>query len=114
MLLDFVVRVAVRQEKVGGAVVVVIEEFHAPPAHVQRDLADAVRDSHIVEGLIAIVVVEGIHLLIYVSDEQVHPAVLVVVGGVRAHPGPGAPLDAVAHVGLQAYFLEFSITAINK
>ena len=114
MLLDFVVRVAVCKQEVGRAVVVVIEKFHAPAAHQARDLANAIRNGHIVEGLIAIVVVKRIHLLVYVGDEQVHPAVLVVVGGVHPHPGARPPLGAVAHVGLKAYLFELPIATIDK
>src|SRR5438105_7355726 len=114
MRLDFVVGMAVVKKEVRGSVVVVVKKLQSPPAHQSRNLSDTIRNSHVIERFIAIVVIKGVHLPIHVGNKQVHPAVLVVIRRIHAHPGAWPPLGAVTNVGLQAYFLELPVTAINK
>src|SRR5207248_10923537 len=113
MRLDFIVRMAVGKKQIRRSVVVIIKKLHSPPAHKTRHPANSIGNSHIIEGLIAIVVIKGVHLLVHVGNKQVHPAILVVIRGVDSHPGPWSPLGAVTNIGLQAYFLELPVAAIN-
>ena len=60
----------------------------------------------IIEGAVAIVVVERIALIGEVGNHQVRPSVVVVIGKVHAHAGKGLALGVDRRLGLQAYFLE--------
>ena len=68
-----------------------------------------VSDGSVAEAFVFVVVVERVHLLIDVGDEEIGPAVLVVVRGIDAHAGPGAAVGAVAYARDQADFLEFPL-----
>src|SRR5438105_5947279 len=114
MRLDFIVRMAVGKKQIRRSVVVIIKKLPSPPPHKTRHPANSIGNSHIIEGLIAIVVIKGVHLLVHVGNKQVHPAILVVIRGVDSHPGPWPPLGAVTNIGLQAYFLELPVAAINR
>src|SRR5437899_2713080 len=63
MLFDLVVRMAVHDEEVEVAVIIVIEEFHSPAAHQTGDPADAYRSGNVVERQVVVVFVNGIHLV---------------------------------------------------
>ena len=78
---------AVGEEQIDGAVVVVIEELQPPAAQQARRLRDAVDVRDVAEGLVLVVLVEREHLLIDVGDEQILLAVAVEVGGIDAHAG---------------------------
>src|SRR5207248_7122514 len=56
MRLDFIVRMAVGKKQIRRSVVVIIKKLHSPPAHKTRHPANSIGNSHIIEGLIAIVV----------------------------------------------------------
>ncbi len=114
VVLDHVVRVPVGEHQVEVAVVVVVEELQAPPAEQPRGLRDAVGVGHVLERLVAAVLVEREHLLIDVGDEQVLPAVLVEVGGIDAHARPRLAVGREAHLGRQADLLPLAAAAVHE
>ena len=90
---------AVGEEQIDEAVVVVVEELEAPAAQQARRLRDAVKRRDIRERLVALVLVEREHLLIDVGDEEILLAVAVDVGGIDAHAGARPAVDAEADFG---------------
>src|ERR1700757_3878010 len=109
-----IVRVAIGEEKIEIAVVVIIEELEAPPAHQASRGADAGGQGLIVEGLVVIVLIERIHLVVDVGDEQVHPAVLIDIGGIEAHAGTRPALGAVGDSGLGCDLLETAVATVRE
>ena len=77
---------SVGEEEVGPAVVVDVGEHGSPAEGVGVD-AEACRESHVGEGAVGIVVVEGGGVVGEVGLEEVEATVSVVVGGGSAHPG---------------------------
>src|SRR5438067_11649793 len=61
-----------------------------------------------------IVSVHRIHFLVNVGDEQIHPAVLIEVGGINSHPGALAAFGAECYTGIQSDFLELAFASIGK
>src|SRR5580704_2667523 len=113
-LVDAVVGMAVAEQQIEVAVVVVVEKFQSPAAHQARGGTDAGRHGGIGKSFVLVVVVDRIHLLVDVGDEEIDPAVLIVVGSVNAHAGARAAETAVANACKQADFLEFSVAAIGE
>src|SRR5215472_10515728 len=105
---------AIYDEQVDVAIVIVIEEFQSPPAHQPGDATDAHRPGDIVESQVVVVFVHGIHFMIHVRDEEVLPAILIEVRGIDAHPRARPPLLAEGHAGIQADVHEFSVFLIEK
>src|SRR5438552_16280014 len=114
MLFNLIVGMSIGQEEIHIAVIVIIEKLDTPTTHQPRDLANAVGDRHVVEAAILVVVVERIHLLVYVGDEKIYPTVLIIVGSVDAHSRTGVTFGIQAHVGLKAHLLKFSFAMIEK
>ncbi len=52
--------------------------------------------------------------MVDVGDEQVDPAVLVIVGGIHAHAGAGLAFGAVTDICLQADLLELAIAPVEE
>src|SRR5215831_6503626 len=114
MLFDLIVWMAIYDEQVDVAIVIVIEEFQSPPAHQPGDATDAHRPGDIVESQVVVVFVYGIHFMIHVRDEEVLPAILIEVRGIDAHPRARPPLLAEGHAGIQADVHEFSVFLVEK
>src|SRR5207244_13322254 len=107
--IDVVVGMAVAEDEIEVAVVIVVEEFEAPAAHELSGGADAGSNGGVAEGFVLVVVIERIHFLIDIGDKEIGPAVLVVVGSVHAHTGARASVSAVAQTRDEAYLVEFSL-----
>ena len=105
--LDHVVGMAVGQDQIDGAVVVVIEELQSPAAEQARRLGDAVGVRDVAEGLVLLVAVEREHLLIDVGDEEVLVAAAEDVGRIHAHAGARLAAVAEGDFGGQRDLLEF-------
>src|SRR5260370_42299374 len=65
---------------------------------------------YITKSLILIVVVERKQFLINICNEQIDPAVLIVVGGIDSHPRTRSAVGAKADTGDQANFFKFPLT----
>src|ERR1700722_4144423 len=85
--LDSVEIVALGNQEVLPAVIVVVEKNGNPAGVRHADLSQTGGEAGIVEGAIAIVLIQSIALIGKVGDEKVRPAVVIVVGEVDAHAG---------------------------
>src|SRR5579871_983813 len=93
----FVFDVAVGDEDVGPAVVVVVEEEAGEAESDQGVASDFGLRSLVDEQAVALVVVEGDHLVGEVADQNARMTAAVVVGGVGAHAGAGHAVLAEAN-----------------
>ena len=114
VVLDHVVGVAVGQEQIDQAVVVVIEELQAPAAQQPGGLRHAVRRRDVGEELVAVVLVEREHLLIDVGDEQILLPVAVDVGSVDAHPRSGLTVGAESNLRGQRNLLPLALATVRE
>ncbi len=103
---------SVGEDEIGIAVVVVVEELQPPAAQEARSLADLA--GLVQEGEVFLVLVEAEEFLIDVGDEQVLPAVAVVVGGVNAHPRARRARVAEGHARGQADLLEPAAATVHE
>src|SRR5579859_71701 len=111
---DFVVRVAVGDEQILIAIVVIIEELYAPAAHQPSRAADSGCARHVIEGLVVPIAINGVHLLIDVGDKQVLPAILIEVCGVDAHARTSAAVLTECDTGGETNFLKFAVATVPK
>ena len=105
---------AVRDEDIKGAVVVIVDEAGAE-AHVERarlpqsGLVDRVR-----ERAVSVVAIERVRLVRQVRHEDVEQAVTVVVACVHAHARLGHAVEAVRAPGKQPGLYERAVPAVEK
>ena len=57
-------------------------------------------------ALVMVVLIDRVQLVVHVGHEQVHPTVVVEIGGVHAHSRPGSSLFPIGNAGGKANFLE--------
>src|SRR2546430_483116 len=112
--LNLVVGMAVAQEQVQITVVVAVEEFQTPPTDQAGGQADAGGHGHVIKGFVLVVPIQGIHFLVNVGDEEVHPAVLVIICRINTHAGARAAVGAVADTCLEANFFQVTLALIGK
>ena len=112
MYFDFVVRVSIGNEQVSVAVVVVVEEFHAPAAHQSRQAPKAHGSGHVLEAEVVSVAIDRIHFLIHIGYEKILPAILIEIRRIDPHAGSFAALLAVGHAGFEPNVLEFCIALV--
>ncbi len=93
---DMIIGMAVAEQQIYVAVIVKIEKFQPPATKKLRRPANACGNRHIFEALILIIVVKGEHLLVHVCDEEIRPAILIVIGRVHAHARPWPAVRAEA------------------
>src|SRR5208337_4118313 len=110
----FVVGVAGDDKQIHIAVVIVVEKLHSPAAHAAHLHPDAVGNRIIVERFVAVIVIKGEHFLVHIGQEKVHPTILIVVGGVRAHPRSHPAVGAIAYTRLKSDLLESPFAAVGK
>src|SRR5262249_56533446 len=111
---DEIVRIAIGQEQIQNAVVVIVKELQAPAAHEPCRPTDSSRSGLIIVRLIMVVLVNRKTLHVDVGDKQIHPSVLIKVGGIKAHTGAGSSVGAVGNAGESPGFLKPSLSAIHK
>src|SRR3984885_2580161 len=93
---------AVGDDQVEIAVVVVVEELQPPTAHQAGGSTNGRIQRDIVEAAAAVVAVERIHFVVDIGDKQIDPAILVVIGGVDTHAGSGDAEGIVGHAGQES------------
>src|SRR5439155_4149780 len=109
-----VIGVAIGEDQVGPAVVVVIEEFQSPAAEHARHRPNPRLPGHIVKGLVAVIQVEREDLLVYIGNKEFLPSIVVEVRRVHAHPRARHAVHAVPHTRRQAHLLEALSFAVYK
>src|SRR5271169_1072774 len=94
---DQVVGMAVSDYEVEVPVVIVVHEFQPPTAHQHGSVCNSSRPCYVVECLVVPALKEAVKLVVQVGHKQVHPPVLIDVGGINAHAGASPPPFAVSH-----------------
>ena len=101
-----------RDEEVLPAVVVVIEEPRAPAREGQRGAAHAGRVRRVAKAAVVVLAKEPVALVREIGDDDVGPAVVVVVGEVHAHAGEGLAVLVEADAGKQADLAERAVPVV--
>src|SRR5258706_6624658 len=112
--LDEVVRIPVSKEQIEIAVIVVVEEFQAPPAHQAGRRCNSSDSRLVVEGFVVVVLVERIHFAINVGDEQVRPTVFVEICCIDSHSRSRAAFRTIGNSCLGSNFLEAASVAVHE
>ena len=113
-LFDAVVWMTVRQKQIQVAIVVVIKKLHSPAAQQPCGDADTGLHGHVIETLIVAIAINRIHLLVHIGDEQVHPAVPIIIGRVHAHSRARVSIGAVSHSGQQSDVFKLSFSPVGE
>src|SRR5258708_30584925 len=111
--LDGVFDVAIGDENIGPAVVVVIEEETAKTERDQGGAAHFGLRRFVDEQAVALVVIERDHLVGEVADDDAEAAAAVVVGGVDAHAGASDSIFAESYSWWNSAFLEATVLLIQ-
>ena len=106
------VYVAVGDEDVGPAIVVVVEKLRAKAQIRIADRSNARRAGHVSELAVAIVVIEIVFIVGEIGLHYVGPAVAIVVRGINAHAGLFVAVGTVGYSGLGADFGESSLAIV--
>ncbi len=109
---DLVFDVAVGDEDILPAVVIVVEEKAAEAERQQRRAADFRARSFIHKKAVAFVVVEREHLVCKICNHQAGAARPVVIHGVDAHAGAGNAVFAEGNAGGNGALLEGPVLPI--
>src|SRR5437762_4101973 len=86
-----IIRVAIAEQQIHIAIIIKIKKLQSPTTEKFCRRADSCGKRDIAKALIPIVMVEREHLLIDIRNEEIDPAVLIVVGGANYIPRPGPP-----------------------
>src|ERR1017187_3424373 len=113
---DLGVDVAVDDEEVGPAVVVVVEKLCAKTKIGSADGSDTRGARDIGELAVVVVVVEVVGIVGEVGLDDVGPAIAIVVGGVDAHASLLAAITTVGDAGLDADLGEsaFAVVVVEQ
>src|SRR5208337_1825284 len=111
-LLDFRVHVAVGDEKVEPAVVVVVEKASAETENASRGHADTDAIADFVEIPLAVIFPEVIGTSLEIRNIQIKPAVIVIVAEGNAHGGHGEAVAGKSHAGHGTLFLERAVVFV--
>src|SRR5258708_36781912 len=111
--LDGVFDVAIGDENIGPAVVVVIEEEAAEAERNQCGAADFRLRSFIDEQAVTFVVIERDHLIREVGNDDAGPAAAGVVGGVDSHAGAGNSIFTESYSRWNSALLEATILLVQ-
>src|SRR5215472_8278431 len=111
---DIQFRVAITEKKVNVPIVIIIEEFLAHAAEHHRIGGNAKAWCDICECFISVVVIEREHFVIDVGDEQIDPAILVVITCVYSHTGARKAKRIVSDGGKCAYFFKAAFAPVGE
>src|ERR1051325_6973912 len=103
---------AVREDQIGIAVVVEIEELQAPTAEQTRGWSNLAR--LVDEGQILLVLIKAEQFLIDVGDEQILPTVAVVIRGVDSHARTRRARIAIGDARQQPDLFKLSFTFVHE
>ena len=94
-------------------VVVVVEEFRAPPRVQRRDSAHASLARYVFEEF-AVVAEQGVPLVRQGVDEYVRSPVVVIVGKIRPHASKRPPILVIGHARQEREFLKTAALQIAE
>src|SRR6266568_9368595 len=110
---NLVFNVAVRDENIGPAIVVVIEEEAAEAERYQRGTTDFGAGCFVHKQAVAFVVIKREHLIGKVSNDQACTAGAVVVGSINAHAGASDTIFAEGDASGNSFFFKGSIVFVQ-
>src|SRR6267143_5281134 len=106
---DMIIRVAIAKQQIQVTIVIKIKKLQSPTTEKFGRRRYACGKRNITKALILIVVVKRKHLLINICNEEIDPAILIVVGGIDSHPRTRSAIGAIADPGDQANFFKFPL-----
>src|SRR5580693_4741639 len=101
-------------EQVLPAVVVIVDKAHAPAGMQERNRAQTRDCSGIVKGSILEIRIKCVSLMGEIRDDDIGPAVVVVVFEINTHAGEGVAVAVESGCRNQADFFEGSVAAVVK
>src|SRR5713226_1235981 len=104
--------VALRDKEIFPSIVVVIQKANAPSGVQHGGARNAGAEAGIGETGVTIVLVERVALVGEIRDDQVRPAIIVIVGEVDAHTGVGAAVTVNGNLREQADLFERSVAFV--
>ena len=110
--LDGVEVVALSDEKIFPAVIVVIQKANAPSGVQHSGAGDAGAEAGVIKSGVAIVLVERVALVGKIGDDQVRPTIIVIVGKVDAHAGVGAAVAVNGSLREETHFFKSSVAFV--
>src|SRR5712692_5557665 len=105
---------AVRKDEINIAVIIVVEKLQAPSAQKASGLRNGLRLRDVNESLVLVVLVQGEFFLVHVGDEEILPAVVVVVRRINAHSRASLAVVAEGYFSGHADLLPSITAAIDK
>src|SRR4029077_2732075 len=105
---------ALRDQEIFPAVIVVIKETIAPAGVRHGDTANTGKQSGIREGGIAVALIQGVALVGKIRDDHIGPAIIVEIREVDAHAGEGSTVTVDGDAGGKADFFKGTVAPIVK
>src|SRR5579864_1161123 len=99
-------------QKIFRAVIIVVEEANAPAGVKSCDAPQIRIVGRIGKSAVAVISVQGVHLVGEIGDQQIGQAVVVVVGEIHSHARIGAAVPIGGDAGSQADLLERSVALV--
>ncbi len=110
---DVVHYVPLRHEQIEPSVIIVVDQFRSPARVQHRDSSNPAAVGHVFKK--ALIVAKQCVLLIGQSiDENVRPAIVVVVREIRTHACKHFSVLVIGHPGSQSDFAEGSVAIVAK
>ena len=113
-LFDAIVGMAVGKKQIHVPVIVVVKELDPPAAQEPGSDPNTGLHGHIVEAFVVEIAVNRVHLLVHVGDEEIHPAVVIVIGGIHTHSGARVPVGAVCHARHKSDLFKPAFSAVGE
>src|SRR6202022_476937 len=104
--------VALGNDEIFPAVIVIIEEASAPAGVKHGDAAQTRTEAGVGETSVATVLVQGVALVSQVGDKEVGPAIIIIVGEIDAHAGEGATVAIDGDLRHEADFFKGAVALI--
>ena len=111
---DEIVRMAVGDQQVEVAVVIVVEKLQTPAAHRLRGPGNTGRSGDIFKRLVVFVVIHPIELVIQIRHKKIHPSILGQISGIHSHARPRFSSLPVRHSRREADLFETPSGAIGE
>jgi len=89
---------ALGDEEILPAIIIIVEKADAPAGMLHSGARQAGTEAGIRKRGVAIVLVESVVLVGQIGDQQVRPAVVIVIGEIDAHAGIRASVAIDSHL----------------
>src|SRR5207249_8225895 len=96
--LDGVEVVALGDEEIFPAIVVIVEETDAPPRVGHGEAGDTGSEAGVSKSGVAIVLVEGVALVGEIRDDQIGPAIVIIIGEIYNYASVSLAVDVIGYI----------------